>query len=96
MDKAEAQAVAASVLDEWRSVPFAQLSTLVEQTVWANRTGPSGADYAVQVYGLWDSGVVGGTLRVVADALDGTKTRLRFLRSAGTDFLVTPAGDFLH
>jgi hypothetical protein len=94
MDKAEAMAVAASVLEEWRPVPFAELAKLVDKGMWANCTGPSGAKYSVKVYGLWDAGVVGGDLRVVADALDGTKSRLGALRSAGTDFIVTPGGRF--
>jgi hypothetical protein len=90
MDEAEARLVATSVLDEWRPVPFAELSRLVDESVWVDRAGPSGASYSVKVYGLWDAGVVGGDLRVLAAAFDGTKTRLGLLRSAGDDFIVTP------
>jgi hypothetical protein len=95
MDDGEARAVAASVLAEWRPVPFAELARLADEGVWANRKGPSGAEYAVKVYALWDAGVIGGDLRVVADAMDGTKTCLRTLKSAGADFIVTPTGRFL-
>lgn len=90
MDKAEARLVAAGVLDEWRPVPFAELSRLVDQSVWVDRVGPSGASYSVKMYGLWDAGVVGGDLRVVAAAVDGSKTRLGLLRSVDDDFIVTP------
>ncbi len=95
MDEAEANSVATKVLDEWRLVPFADLARLVDHSVWADRAGPSGTSYSVKVYGLWDAAVVGGDLRVVAAAFDGTKTRLRFLRSTGSDFIVTPEGRFL-
>lgn len=95
MDEAEARLVATGVLDEWRPVPFDALSRLVDHSVWANRAGPSGVSYAVEVYGIWDAGAVGGDLRVLAVAFDGSKTRLRSLRSAGDDFIVTPEGQFL-
>lgn len=90
MDEAEARLVAAGVLDEWRLVPFAELSKLVDQSVWVDRVGPSGTSYSVKMYGLWDAGIVGGDLRVVAAAFDGSKTRLGLLRSVDDDFIVTP------
>lgn len=96
MDETEAKAVAASVLEEWRPVPFAQLVELVEHSLWVNRVGSHGGQYAVKVYGLWDAGVTGGDLRVVAAAMDGTKTRLRNLRSVSDDFIVTPTGHVLE
>lgn len=95
MDEREAESVAVSVLDEWRDVRFAELAQLVDHSLWTDRTGPSGAVYAVKVYALWDGGVVDGELRVVADAMDGTKTRLGTLRGTGSSFIVTPAGQIL-
>ena len=95
MDEGEASSVAAGVLNERRPVPFAELSKLIDHSVWVDRAGPSGSSYSVKVYGLWDAGVVGGDLRVVSAAFDGTKTRLGSLSSARDEFIVTPDGQFL-
>lgn len=95
VDEAEAEAVAADVLAQWRLVPFAELTRLVDESVWTDRMGASGTEYSVKVYGLWDSGSTAGDLRVVAAAMDGSKKTLGALRSVTANFIVTPDGRFL-
>ncbi len=94
MDRSEARVVAEQVVHSLRSERYEALTPLLDQSRWSTHTGPSGTEYEVQVFALWDD-VVDGHLRVVAAAGRPPRWRLGWIRPESADFIIGPDGRFV-
>ena len=70
IDKQEARSVLAQELARYRSMSYSELSGLLDQTLYVEITGPSGAEYQIEICLTWDDRP-GGALHVIGAVDDG-------------------------
>jgi len=92
MDKQEALAVLERQLTEYRKLSYAELAARIGDDKQCEVTGPSGAEYQIEIQFLWD-GQPNGNIMVSAGIDDGT-FRAAF-RPVCSSFIMTPDGRFL-
>ena len=93
MDRNEARTVLATHLASFRRRSYADLVTLIGDVQVAEISGPSGAQYQIEVEVMWDSPDQRTNIRVLGAIDDG-----RFLSSLtplGDSFILSPAGRFV-
>ena len=92
MDKQEALAALERQLAEYRKLSYAELAARIGDDEQCEVTGPSGAEYQIEVEFLWD-GKPDGDIRVLGGIVDGT-FRAAF-RPVCSSFSMAPDGRFL-
>jgi hypothetical protein len=91
MDKQEALAVLEQQLAEYRKLSYAELAARIGDDEQCEITGPSGAEYQIEIQLLWD-GQPDGDIRVFGGIDDGT-FRAAF-RPVCSSLVVAPDGRF--
>jgi hypothetical protein len=91
MNRREALAVVDEELATYRSRTHAELQQLLDdsKSYWVR--GPSGANYQIKVFAVWDGGK-GGDLRVIGQVDDGG---WRAFVPLSRDFILSPSGKFV-
>jgi hypothetical protein len=92
MNSAEAKLILARELAKYRSRPFDELLSLMQQVETHELTGPSGACYQLEFQAFWDDPGNRQVLRVSGAIDDGG---LRAFEPLTDGFLITPAGKFV-
>jgi hypothetical protein len=95
MDEAEARVILQAEIDKLRGLPYERLQNrLLDEVEALEVSGPSGAEYQLEVQAMWDDPrSKGGNLRVIASIDDGRGWRAF---SPLTDsFIMTPDGSFV-
>ena len=92
MDKQEALAALERQLAEYRKLGYTELAARIGEDEQCEVTGPSGAEYQIEVQFLWD-GKPDGDIRVFGGIDDGTL--LAAFRPVCNSFVMTPDGRFL-
>jgi hypothetical protein len=86
MDREEALSLLDAKLDGYRKLTYDQLAARVGDEEFPEVTGPSGAEYQIEIQIIWD-GKPGGDVRVLAAIDDGG---WRAFMPLSADLLVTP------
>ena len=92
MDSEEAKSVLTRELERYRATPYAELKPLLDDTAHIETTGPSGTNYQVEIYAVWDD-KPNGNLRVFG-AIDDYSGWCAFMPLTDC-FILRPDGTFV-
>jgi hypothetical protein len=93
VNEVEARSLIDEQLASYRARGYADLATLVGQTIGFEQVTPSGTEYNVEIVVVWDSLRVGGALRVMVTVDDGRWPA--WFRPLSGDFILAPDGSFV-
>ena len=91
MNKAEAREVLAGQLAQLRRATYAELRPLLDEPLTEVVTAPSGQEYQVEFYAVWDNRK-DGNLRVLGAIDDGG---IQSFVPLTESFIISPSGDFV-
>ena len=93
MDRSEARTVLANHLASFRQRSYADLVALIGDVSVAEISGPSGAEYQIEIEVRWDSPGERTNIRVLGAIDDGRF--LSALSPLGDSFILSPDGRFV-